>query len=192
MSVGELCRRERGMAGTTPTVRGELLTWRTAGIDHVLRVGSADWFTWLEGATSFAYGGAGGRFTARKEQRQRGGWYWKAYRKLAGKLHRVYLGKTADLTAARLAAAATTLAELAVPVLGTTPPLVEGRPYRSGSPQRDAAAILPAAGERLVSFVAVRRLATEFPPFISTAPASDGAMLPFRPLLATKLTPPPP
>src|SRR3954447_14344801 len=55
ITVGELYRRERGMAGTTPMVHGELLTWRTAGIDHMLRVGSADWFTWLEGATSFAY-----------------------------------------------------------------------------------------------------------------------------------------
>ena len=181
------------MAGTTPTVHGELLTWRAAGADHTLNVGSADWFAWLEGATSFAYQDSAGRFTARKERRQRGGWYWKAYRKLAGKLHRVYLGKTADLTAAQLTAAATTLAGFAKPDLGTLPNLTDGEARRSVPTQRSlAAARLPSFGEQLGSFIAVRRLATEFPPFISTAPASEGTARLFRPLLATKLTPPPP
>jgi len=106
------------MAATTPTVRDETLTWRVAGADHTILVGSPAWFTWLEGATSFAYQGPGGSFTARKEPRQRGGWYWKAYRKHKGKLHRAYLGKTADLTAARLAAVAAALAAFAEPEPG--------------------------------------------------------------------------
>src|SRR5262245_19735505 len=98
------------MAGTTPTVRDEILVWRAAGADNTIVVGSPAWFAWLEGATHFAYRGPEGTFTARKEQRQRGGWYWKAYRKLAGRLHRIYLGKTNDLTHKRLAAAAAALA----------------------------------------------------------------------------------
>jgi LuxR family maltose regulon positive regulatory protein len=151
-----------------------------------------DWFAWLEGATSFAYRDSAGRFTARKEQRQRGGWYWKAYRKLAGKLYRVYLGKTADLTAARLVGAATTLAELAEPEPGAIPYFADGEARRMMPTQRRlAAARLPSFGEQLGSFVALRRLATEFPPFVSTAPASEGIARLFHPLLATKLTPPP-
>jgi class 3 adenylate cyclase len=106
------------MAASTPTVRDETLTWRVAGTDHTMLVGSPAWFTWLEGATGFAYQGPAGSFTARKETRQRGGWYWKAYRKHKGKLHRAYLGKSTELTGARLEAAAAALAALAEPEPG--------------------------------------------------------------------------
>src|SRR5690349_5147481 len=86
-SVGEPHGIETAMATTTPTVRGEVLTWPATETDQIILVGTPAWFAWLEGADSFAYEDSGGRFTARKEPRQRGGWYWKAYRKLAGKLH---------------------------------------------------------------------------------------------------------
>ncbi len=92
-----------------------MLSWGAAGAEQAIAVGTPEWFAWLEGAASFAYQGAGGSFTARKEARQRGGWYWKAYRKLSGRLHRVYLGKAAELTPERLAAAATTLAAAGAP-----------------------------------------------------------------------------
>jgi hypothetical protein len=39
-------------------------------------VGTRAWYEWLEGATSFAFSGQEGRFTARKEQRGATGWYW--------------------------------------------------------------------------------------------------------------------
>jgi LuxR family maltose regulon positive regulatory protein len=51
-----------------------------------------------------------GSFTARKERSGRAGWYWKAYRKHKGTLHRAYLGKSADLTLERLNAIARELA----------------------------------------------------------------------------------
>jgi LuxR family maltose regulon positive regulatory protein len=73
-------------------------------------VGSSAWFDWLAGATTFAFEGAAGRLTARKEPRARGSGYWKGYRTLQGNLHRVYLGKSSDLTLERLHAAAATLA----------------------------------------------------------------------------------
>jgi len=143
------------MAGTTPTVRGETLSWYEAGADHTLIVGSSAWFAWLEGATSFAYRGPGGSFTARKEQRQRGGWYWKAYRKLAGKLHRAYLGKTDDLTAERLAGAAATLAAGVGPQPGATQHVSDRDTRRTARPKRSTAAAdrLPPADERPVSFI---------------------------------------
>jgi len=143
------------MAGTTPTVRGETLSWYEAGADHTLIVGSSAWFAWLEGATSFAYRGPGGSFTARKEQRQRGGWYWKAYRKLAGKLHRAYLGKTDDLTAERLAGAAATLAAGVGPQPGATQHVSDRDTRRTARPKRSTAAAdrLPPADERPVSLI---------------------------------------
>jgi LuxR family maltose regulon positive regulatory protein len=85
-----------------------------------ITVGTPAWFNWLEGATSFAFSGPAGSFTAHKENRARGGWYWKAYRTVHGKMRRFYLGKAADLTLERLNHAAATLAaSLAAPL----PPL---------------------------------------------------------------------
>lgn len=66
-------------------------------------VGSPAWHAWLndEQPVSFVYRSARGGFTARRE-RQRNGWYWYAYRRIGGKLHKRYLGRTSDLSAERL------------------------------------------------------------------------------------------
>jgi LuxR family transcriptional regulator, maltose regulon positive regulatory protein len=74
------------------------------------RIGSAQWFTWLAQATTFYYKGDIGTFTARCEAKQRGGVYWTAYRRSAGKLSKRYLGKPDALTADRLATVAAALA----------------------------------------------------------------------------------
>jgi LuxR family transcriptional regulator, maltose regulon positive regulatory protein len=70
------------------------------------------WWSWLDAPTtrSFAFHDPAGTFTARKEQRQRGGAYWTAYRRVSGKLLSAYLGKSAALTRERLTAAAARLA----------------------------------------------------------------------------------
>ncbi len=91
------------MARTTPQVRGDVLIG--AGAEPIT-VGSPAWFAWLEQATTFAFAGPQGRFTARKEPRARGSMYWKAYRTFDGELRRVYLGKSVDLTLERLQAGA--------------------------------------------------------------------------------------
>jgi LuxR family transcriptional regulator, maltose regulon positive regulatory protein len=67
------------------------------------------WFAWLEAVSSFAFYGHNGSFTARKETKQRGARYWYAYRKREGTLAKTYLGKTTDLTFARLEGAASVL-----------------------------------------------------------------------------------
>jgi LuxR family maltose regulon positive regulatory protein len=79
-----------------------------AKLREVLRVtsGDSDWFAWLDGVSSFAFHGQSGSFTARKETKQRGAVYWYAYRKREGRLAKKYLGKTANLTLARLEDAA--------------------------------------------------------------------------------------
>ena len=68
---------------------------------HLMIEGPA-WFAWLDEVSSFAFHGQRGSYLARKETKQRGAVYWYAYRKTQGKLAKKYLGKTADLTMARL------------------------------------------------------------------------------------------
>src|SRR5215472_10249061 len=63
---------------------------------------SPAWFTWLEQVSSFAFIGKSGHYTARKEAKQRGDRYWSAYLATGRQLSKKYLGKSADLTLARL------------------------------------------------------------------------------------------
>lgn len=66
------------------------------------RVGSPDWLAWLTTASTFYFESPDGTFTAHHERRRRGGSYWIAYRRRAGKLRRVHLGKPDRLTLDRL------------------------------------------------------------------------------------------
>jgi LuxR family maltose regulon positive regulatory protein len=87
-------------------------------------VGTPAWFAWLEDATAFAFSSPSGSFTAHKERRTRGGWYWKAYRTVNGTLQRAYLGKGENLTLVRLERAAMKLASASTPAepLPVAPP----------------------------------------------------------------------
>ena len=98
------------MARTTPVVQGEILIWQGDDQKQALTVGSPAWYAWLEDASTFAFVSDMGTFTARKESTRHGGTYWKAYRKREGKLRRAYLGKSRDVTLARLQTAAAVLA----------------------------------------------------------------------------------
>src|SRR5579885_3687483 len=60
------------------------------------------WFAWLEGVSSFSFQGQQGQLTVRKEARPRGTQYWYAYRRIGPKMAKKYLGRSADLTLARL------------------------------------------------------------------------------------------
>nr|BBH86607.1 helix-turn-helix transcriptional regulator [Thermosporothrix sp. COM3] len=62
---------------------------------------TADWFTWVEQHTAFTYQEPPFRFSARREERP-GGQYWYAYRRMQGRLYKRYLGRTKDLTAAHM------------------------------------------------------------------------------------------
>jgi LuxR family transcriptional regulator, maltose regulon positive regulatory protein len=77
-------------------------------------VGSPAWFAWLHGATRFRLATPQGLITVRKERSGggRGGWYWRAYRKQRGRLHRFYLGPDTALTPQALAAASAALGAL--------------------------------------------------------------------------------
>jgi LuxR family maltose regulon positive regulatory protein len=102
------------MAHVTPHVSDGILTFHSGTQERTISVGSADWWAWLEGEeyTSFHFSNQLGSFTARRE-RKHGGRYWYAYRKQQGKLHKAYLGKARELTPARLDAVAALLSEQA-------------------------------------------------------------------------------
>jgi LuxR family transcriptional regulator, maltose regulon positive regulatory protein len=98
------------MSWKTPrVVRGEL---HEVGTPDAVSLDSPAWFGWLadDAHRCFHFVHPAGDFTARKERKQRGHWYWVAYRQMHGRLYKTYLGKTDTLTRARLDAAATDLA----------------------------------------------------------------------------------
>lgn len=88
----------------TALVEDETLIYQRDGEYHQLQVGTPAWYAWLETATLFRVRGPFGTFTVRKEQagNQHGKWYWRAYRKRAGTLYRVYLGATEKVTLEQL------------------------------------------------------------------------------------------
>ena len=100
------------MAKIIPLVRSDRLIYQQDGDEQVLMVETPAWFDWLATASTFAFTGDMGTFTARKERasNQRGGWYWKAYRTQHGKHSSLYLGKAEALTLDRLNTVAQALA----------------------------------------------------------------------------------
>lgn len=67
---------------------------------HPIPLGSAAWFEWLASSKKFSFKSLRGNFIAQCEKRRNKA-YWYAYRR-AGKLSKVYLGKTEELTPERL------------------------------------------------------------------------------------------
>ncbi len=117
------------MARTTARVDGSTLVI-AANDTNPITVGTDAWFAWLETATAFMFTSSAGSFTARKERRDRGTWYWKAYRTDHGVLRRAYLGKSPDLTLDHLTRAAATLTKVATPVTSLPAPAVVLPPDR--------------------------------------------------------------
>ncbi|GHO46369.1 LuxR C-terminal-related transcriptional regulator [Ktedonospora formicarum] len=91
------------MSRMTPRVEQELLHIQDVHDGALtIMVGSPEWFVWLQEHRVFSFRSQDGNFTARKEQRA-AGWYWYAYRRRHGVLRSAYLGKTDELTFLRLA-----------------------------------------------------------------------------------------
>ncbi len=107
------------MARSIPKVReGSLQQHIVEDIStDTISIGTAEWYTWLEQHCSFTFETPRTTFTARKELRP-GGWYWYAYRRRQGKLHSAYLGKSAELTHQRLNIVAEALGRAGEPLEG--------------------------------------------------------------------------
>jgi LuxR family maltose regulon positive regulatory protein len=101
------------MARATPIVDVDGLT--EPGHSVAIPIGSPAWRAWLadECHHTFHFVDQAGGFTARKERKQRGAWYWVAYRQVRGKLHKAYLGKTEALKLEQLTAVSQALAAAA-------------------------------------------------------------------------------
>jgi hypothetical protein len=97
---------------TTAIVAGETLSYQKDGEDYQLHVGTSAWYAWLQTATLFRVRSPFGTFTMRREQagHKQGTWYWRAYRKRDGKLHRVYVGTAEEVTLEQLSTVAAVLA----------------------------------------------------------------------------------
>jgi transposase len=156
-------QRNTAMARAIPRVDGARLV-SPADAPSAITVGTPAWYAWLERATSFAFVGVSGHFTARKERRRQGDGYWKAYRKRAGVLRSAYLGRSSELTLDRLNTAAASLAVQP----GSTP---------AGLDQPDDVAATRTA-QSAITPIQIPSHATQPPPAAS-------------PLLRTKLFPPP-
>lgn len=106
--------REQKVIQIPPSIQGEMLTYDQNGQPTQVIVGMPEWYLWLQTATTFTFHYADNIFTARKERsgNKRGELYWRAYRRRNGKLRRIYLGKSEELTLERLKAAATMLDSL--------------------------------------------------------------------------------
>ena len=98
------------MAKAIPHVREQWLV-DPQHPDAEIRLDSTAWFEWLEAARniSFSYalfdpscGYIVGWMTVRKERKQRGYYYWSAYRRRNGRLHKRYVGPSRQVTQARL------------------------------------------------------------------------------------------
>ena len=94
----------------------EVYELRESQHNQVLPVtpGSQAWFAWLAAAPSFTFHGQAGQLTVRQEVRPRGGAYWYACRRIGEKMAKRYLGRTTELTPARLEEVAAQLAEVAL------------------------------------------------------------------------------
>jgi len=91
------------MARTTLLVSNGFLQERPCDTTHApaISIGSVAWFDWLKQHRSFRFEHQGITYTARKEQRP-GGWYWYASCRTHGTLRTRYLGRSEDLTLERL------------------------------------------------------------------------------------------
>ena len=69
----------------------------------VFELDSCKGSAWLESVSSFRYVpiGVNKAYTVRQETKK-GGDYWYGYRKVAGKLHKKYIGKSSELCTAKL------------------------------------------------------------------------------------------
>jgi len=96
-----------------PKVPTYTLAWSSSTQAYTLREGpdqrhlsvvpgSSAWYCWLDHTSCFAFAGKAGHYTARKERKQRGTWYWYAYFARGEQRRKAYLGRTQSLTLARL------------------------------------------------------------------------------------------
>lgn len=109
------------------------------------------WFDWLDTIPSFSFQSrAGERCTLRKETMQRGGAYWYSYRRAGGRVIKRYVGKSSELTIARLEAVAGDIADKTLPTNDATTREAEAVPVQAQTPLLEPKLHLPRLHTSLV------------------------------------------
>jgi hypothetical protein len=93
---------------TTPTIIDRILYTDVAAVP----LDTPAWFDWLAHHSTFYFDSPLGNFTARREPRANA-LFWYAFRRYRKRLYKAYLGRSADLSSARLLTVAQQLAEKA-------------------------------------------------------------------------------
>ena len=106
------------MSRILPRVKGERLYRSETDRDPIV-VGTPAWYDWLEQQTAFTFVDQTGTFTAHKSILRTGSSSWNAYYRHQGKLYRIPLGHSHDLTLERLQATAQAIAGESVDVSST-------------------------------------------------------------------------
>jgi hypothetical protein len=82
---------------STPTIISHFLYTNLAAVP----LDTSAWFAWLEQGCTFYFDSPLGSFTARCEPRANA-LFWYAFRRYRKHLYKAYLGRSADLSSARL------------------------------------------------------------------------------------------
>lgn len=112
----------RGASKHTPVISrgyqypiGDILLVTTDDTDTTgTIVGTPEWSMWVEDATSFYFEDETGSYTAQKQHHRRG-YFWYAYKRVGGKLHKLYLGMRENLTPATLESMAARFSAITAP-----------------------------------------------------------------------------
>jgi LuxR family transcriptional regulator, maltose regulon positive regulatory protein len=121
---------------------------------HVPVPGTDSWSNWLDETASFSFHSrAGVHCTIRKETMQRGGAYWYSYQRVRGRVVKRYIGKSSELTIARLEEVAGAFTSEKLPVNGESIPvqLPETLPTQAQAPLLEPKLHLPRLHVSLVS-----------------------------------------
>lgn len=113
--------------------------------------GSVSWTAWLDEITSFSFHSRTGvHCTMRKETMQRGGAYWYSYRRVGERVIKRYVGKSTELTIARLEEVAASFADETAPINDATTQEIDTIPPRTEVPLLEPKLHLPRLHTSLV------------------------------------------
>jgi LuxR family transcriptional regulator, maltose regulon positive regulatory protein len=118
------------------------------------------WFAWLATHSSFAFQGIHGHLTLQREARSRGEGYWYAYRSQHSRTFKRYVGRTTDMTIARLEATANALTRQASETCPEPDAPAEGK---DGTLPRRLDRASPLKGTRAVSGIGIADGAAALP-----------------------------
>jgi predicted ATPase/DNA-binding CsgD family transcriptional regulator len=129
---------------------------------------SQEWFALLANIPSFTFSGQHGQLTVRQEARPGGGAYWYAYRRTGKRMVKKYLGRTLELTLARLEEVALEIAASSA-LLSTQEPLARDTSLEQAyqSPQAYLSSLAPSIVSEALHSSPKSKLVWKTPAFLT-------------------------